>query len=178
MIIYLYVFLLISTSGFHIYAYRSFILRLFHFQIRVPCRPIETKLTVLPTNRDKLPSGKQILALTLTWVIYYFTLFLLRLAALQAIISCYLFFSCSYKFKLEDGAEVKPQIPLLNNRIYDTKFESQFYMISDTNKVLHQIIKFLVTSYSRKAERTYVLSRNLVVRGSELIFLSNINSLR
>ncbi|KAH9647044.1 tripeptidyl-peptidase 2 [Citrus sinensis] len=74
-------------------------------KIRVPCRPIETKLTVLPTNRDKLPSGKQILALTLT-----------------------------YKFKLEDGAEVKPQIPLLNNRIYDTKFESQFYMISDTNK--------------------------------------------
>lgn len=73
---------------------------------------------------------------------------------------------------------MKPQIPLLNNRIYDTKFESQFYMISDTNKVLHQIIKFLVTSYSRKAERTYVLSRNLVVRGSELIFLSNINSLR
>ncbi|KAK9178803.1 hypothetical protein WN943_027997 [Citrus x changshan-huyou] len=74
-------------------------------KIRVPCRPIEIKLTVLPTNRDKLPSGKQILALTLT-----------------------------YKFKLEDGAEVKPQIPLLNNRIYDTKFESQFYMISDTNK--------------------------------------------
>ncbi|XP_031281076.1 tripeptidyl-peptidase 2 isoform X1 [Pistacia vera] len=74
-------------------------------KIRVPYRPVESKLRVLPTNRDKLPSGKQILALTLT-----------------------------YKFKLEDGAEVKPQIPLLNDRIYDTKFESQFYMISDTNK--------------------------------------------
>lgn len=47
---------------------------------------------------------------------------------------------CSYKFKLEDGAEVKPQVPLLNNRIYDTKFESQFYMISDTNKVREQFI--------------------------------------
>jgi hypothetical protein len=47
---------------------------------------------------------------------------------------------CSYKFKLEDGAEVKPQVPLLNNRIYDTKFESQFYMVSDTNKVLKQFI--------------------------------------
>lgn len=44
--------------------------------------------------------------------------------------------SFSYKFKLEDGAEVKPQVPLLNNRVYDTKFESQFYMISDANKVL------------------------------------------
>ncbi|XP_044468114.1 tripeptidyl-peptidase 2-like isoform X2 [Mangifera indica] len=74
-------------------------------KIRVPYQPVESKLRVLPTDRDKLPSGKQILALTLT-----------------------------YKFKLEDGAEVKPQIPLLNGRIYDTKFESQFYMISDTNK--------------------------------------------
>ncbi|XWS50506.1 hypothetical protein CRYUN_Cryun12cG0092700 [Craigia yunnanensis] len=74
-------------------------------KIRVPYRPTEAKLCTLPTNRDKLPSGKQILALTLT-----------------------------YKFKLEDVAEVKPHIPLLNNRIYDTKFESQFYMISDTNK--------------------------------------------
>ncbi|KAG4118359.1 hypothetical protein ERO13_D11G009700v2 [Gossypium hirsutum] len=74
-------------------------------KIRVPYRPTEAKLCTLPTNRDKLPSGKQILALTLT-----------------------------YHFKLEDGAEVKPHIPLLNNRIYDTKFESQFYMISDTNK--------------------------------------------
>ncbi|KAH7557647.1 hypothetical protein JRO89_XS11G0196700 [Xanthoceras sorbifolium] len=74
-------------------------------KITVPYRPIESKLIVLPSDRDQLPSGKQILALTLT-----------------------------YKFKLEDGAEVMPQIPLLNNRIYDTKFESQFYMISDTNK--------------------------------------------
>ncbi|XP_022736823.1 tripeptidyl-peptidase 2-like isoform X2 [Durio zibethinus] len=74
-------------------------------KIRVPYRPTEAKLCTLPTSRDKLPSGKQILALTLI-----------------------------YKFKLEDGAEVKPHIPLLNNRIYDTKFESQFYMISDTNK--------------------------------------------
>ncbi|KAK8511926.1 hypothetical protein V6N12_074615 [Hibiscus sabdariffa] len=74
-------------------------------KIRIPYRPIEAKLCTLPTNRDKLPSGKQILALTLT-----------------------------YKFKLEDGAEVKPRIPLLNNRMYDTKFESQYYMISDTNK--------------------------------------------
>ncbi|KAF5731190.1 Tripeptidyl peptidase ii [Tripterygium wilfordii] len=74
-------------------------------KIRVPYRPVDAKLTTLTTNRDKLPSGKQILALTLI-----------------------------YKFKLEDGAEVKPYIPLLNNRIYDTKFESQFYMIYDTNK--------------------------------------------
>lgn len=45
----------------------------------------------------------------------------------------------SYKFKLEDDAELKPQLPVLNNRIYDNKFESQFYMMSDVNKVLISI---------------------------------------
>ncbi|KAF7813180.1 tripeptidyl-peptidase 2-like isoform X1 [Senna tora] len=74
-------------------------------KIRVPYRPIDAKICALSADRDKLPSGKQILALTLT-----------------------------YKVKLEDGAEVKPHITLLNDRIYDTKFESQFYMISDSNK--------------------------------------------
>nr|GMC96354.1 tripeptidyl-peptidase 2 isoform X2 [Ipomoea batatas] len=81
-------------------------------KVRTPYRPIDAKVHALSADRDKLPSGKQILALILT-----------------------------YKFKLEDSAEVKPQIPLLNNRIYDNKFESQFYMISDSNKV--QIISFL-----------------------------------
>ncbi|KAK2367082.1 tripeptidyl-peptidase [Trifolium repens] len=74
-------------------------------KIRVPYRPIDSKICALSADRDKLPSGKQILALILT-----------------------------YKVKLEDGAQVKPHIPLLNDRIYDTKFESQFYMISDSNK--------------------------------------------
>ncbi|KAL5069857.1 hypothetical protein RYX36_020744 [Vicia faba] len=74
-------------------------------KIRVPYRPIDAKISALSNDRDKLPSGKQMLALTLT-----------------------------YKFKLDDGAEIKPQIPFLNGRIYDTKFESQFYMISDSNK--------------------------------------------
>ncbi|KAK7315056.1 hypothetical protein VNO77_33588 [Canavalia gladiata] len=77
-------------------------------KIRVPYRPIDSKITSLSTDRDKLPSGKQILALTLT-----------------------------YKVKLEDGAQIKPHIPLLNGRIYDTKFESQFYMISDSNKRIY-----------------------------------------
>ncbi|KAL0659456.1 hypothetical protein Bca4012_080041 [Brassica carinata] len=74
-------------------------------KIRVPYQPVDAQLKTLSTGRDRLLSGKQILALTLT-----------------------------YKFKLEDAAEVKPYIPLLNNRIYDNKFESQFYMISDANK--------------------------------------------
>ncbi|KAI5342896.1 hypothetical protein L3X38_010772 [Prunus dulcis] len=62
-------------------------------KIRIPYRLVESKLFTLPTDRAKLPSEKRVLALILT-----------------------------YKFKLEDGAEVKPQVPLLNNRVYDTKF--------------------------------------------------------
>ncbi|KAG5540830.1 hypothetical protein RHGRI_020910 [Rhododendron griersonianum] len=57
-------------------------------KIRASYRPIDSKLSTLSKDPDKLPSGKQTLALTLT-----------------------------YKFKLDDGAEVKPQIPLLNNCI-------------------------------------------------------------
>ncbi|XP_042510355.1 tripeptidyl-peptidase 2 [Macadamia integrifolia] len=78
-------------------------------KIRLPYRPVDAKLSAL-SSRDKLPSGKQILALTLT-----------------------------YKIKLEDSAAIKPQIPLLNNRVYDTKFESQFYMISDSNKRVYSM---------------------------------------
>ncbi|KAK1376708.1 hypothetical protein POM88_032901 [Heracleum sosnowskyi] len=75
-------------------------------KMRIPYRPVDAKLHALTVDMDRLPSGKQTLALTLT-----------------------------YKFKLEAGANLQPQIPLLNNRIYDNKFESQFYMISDSNKV-------------------------------------------
>ncbi|XP_047941197.1 tripeptidyl-peptidase 2 isoform X1 [Salvia hispanica] len=74
-------------------------------KVRIPYRPVDAKLNTLSAERDRLPSGKQTLALVLT-----------------------------YKIKFEEGAEIKPHIPLLNNRIYDNKFESQFYMISDTNK--------------------------------------------
>ncbi|XP_051137979.1 tripeptidyl-peptidase 2 [Andrographis paniculata] len=74
-------------------------------KVRIPYRPVDAKLSTLSGSRDRLPSGKQTMALILT-----------------------------YKFKLEEGAEVQPYLPLLNNRIYDNKFEAQFYMISDTNK--------------------------------------------
>lgn len=40
--------------------------------MRVPYRPVEAKLHALTADRDRLPSGKQTLALTLTWVLYYF----------------------------------------------------------------------------------------------------------
>ncbi|XP_031502252.1 tripeptidyl-peptidase 2 isoform X2 [Nymphaea colorata] len=77
-------------------------------KIRTPYRPSDCSLFPLPEKRDLLPTGKQILALILT-----------------------------YKFKLEETAEITPRLPLLNNRIYDNKFESQFYMVSDSNKRIY-----------------------------------------
>ncbi|KAK1289335.1 hypothetical protein QJS10_CPB18g01565 [Acorus calamus] len=71
--------------------------------MRIPYRPIESILSSLTTSHDKLPLGKQILSLTLI-----------------------------YKFKLEDGAEIKPRVPLLNNCEYNIEY--LFYMISDSNK--------------------------------------------
>lgn len=73
--------------------------------IRCPYRPVENKLQALPSDRDKLPSGRQILSLILT-----------------------------YKFNLAEACKVTPRLPVLNKRIYDNEFESQFYMIADVNK--------------------------------------------
>ncbi|KAI5070002.1 hypothetical protein GOP47_0014345 [Adiantum capillus-veneris] len=73
--------------------------------IRCPYRPVESKLQALPSDRDKLPNGHQILSLILT-----------------------------YKFNLAEACKVTPRLPALNKRMYDNEFESQFYMIADVNK--------------------------------------------
>ncbi|KAK9063197.1 hypothetical protein SSX86_017067 [Deinandra increscens subsp. villosa] len=114
-------------------------------KIRVPYRPSDSKLSALSADRDKLPSGKQILALTLT-----------------------------YKFKLEDAAEVKPQIPLLNNRIYDNKFESQFYMISDSNKRVYAMGD-VYPEYAKLPKGEYTLQLHL--RHENVQYLENLKQL-
>ncbi|KAI3817994.1 hypothetical protein L1987_11796 [Smallanthus sonchifolius] len=114
-------------------------------KIRVPYRPTDSKLSALSADRDKLPSGKQILALTLT-----------------------------YKFKLEDAAEVKPQIPLLNNRIYDNKFESQFYMISDSNKHVYAMGD-VYPDYAKLPKGEYTLQLHL--RHENVQYLENLKQL-
>ncbi|KAL3696139.1 hypothetical protein R1sor_010215 [Riccia sorocarpa] len=73
--------------------------------VRVPYRPVEAKVEPLSASRDKLSNGRQIHGLTL-----------------------------KYKFSLGEAAEVTPRLSYLNDRIYDTEFESQFYMIFDVNK--------------------------------------------
>ncbi|KAG0483011.1 hypothetical protein HPP92_011095 [Vanilla planifolia] len=79
-------------------------------KIKIPYRPVDSNFTMLSSCRDRLPSGKRIIALTLI-----------------------------YKLKLDEGAEVKPCIPLLNKRIYDTMHESQFYAILDSNKRIYAV---------------------------------------
>eukprot|EP00250_Pteridium_aquilinum_P012313 c20649_g1_i1 orf=679-4899(-) len=73
--------------------------------IRSPYRPVESKLQALPDDRDRLPNGRQILSLILT-----------------------------YKFNLAEACKITPRLPVLNKRIYDSELESQFYMIADVNK--------------------------------------------
>ncbi|RCV07666.1 hypothetical protein SETIT_1G263600v2 [Setaria italica] len=114
-------------------------------KIKTPYRPVECNLSSLPTDRDRLPSGKQVIALTLT-----------------------------YKFKLEDSAEVKPHVPLLNNRIYDNKFESQFYRISDSNKRVYSSGD-VYPSYVKLSKGEYTLQ--LYIRHENVQFLEKLKQL-
>lgn len=74
-------------------------------KVRIPYRPVESKLQALPADRDRLPNGRQILSLTLL-----------------------------YKFNLGEACKITPRFPVLNKRVYDNEFESQLYMIADVNK--------------------------------------------
>ncbi|TVU28818.1 hypothetical protein EJB05_20353, partial [Eragrostis curvula] len=114
-------------------------------KIKIPYRPVESNLYSLPTSRDRLPSGKQIIALTLT-----------------------------YKFKLEDSAEIKPHVPLLNNRIYDNKFESQFYRISDSNKCVYSSGD-VYPSYVKLSKGEYTLQ--LYIRHENVQILEKLKQL-
>ncbi|WVZ74307.1 hypothetical protein U9M48_022508 [Paspalum notatum var. saurae] len=114
-------------------------------KIKMPYRPVECNISSLPTDRDRLPSGKQIIALTLT-----------------------------YKFKLEDTAEIKPHVPLLNNRIYDNKFESQFYRISDSNKRVYSSGD-VYPSYVKLSKGEYTLQ--LYIRHENVQFLEKLKQL-
>nr|CAB3447450.1 unnamed protein product [Digitaria exilis] len=114
-------------------------------KIKIPYRPVECNLSSLPTDRDRLPSGKQIIALILT-----------------------------YKFKLDDGAEVKPHVPLLNNRIYDNKFESQFYRISDSNKRIYSSGD-VYPSFVKLPKGEYTLQ--LYIRHENVQFLEKLKQL-
>lgn len=69
-------------------------------------KPIDNKLSPL-TDRDVVPIGRQIYELVLT-----------------------------YDFHLSKGAEVMPNSPLLSDILYESEFESQLWMLFDSNKMM------------------------------------------
>ena len=83
-------------------------------------------------NRDRLPFGKQILSLKKLTVMIAILFFIKDIVGCQTNVMHFFFSFCSCKFKLEDGVEVKPTIPLFDGCINDNKL----YMISNTKKVL------------------------------------------
>ncbi|CAG9855173.1 unnamed protein product [Phyllotreta striolata] len=69
-------------------------------------KPVETKISPL-TSRDIIPPGRQVYELILT-----------------------------YNFTLSKPAEISPNLSLLSSMLYESEFESQFWMLYDSNKQL------------------------------------------
>ncbi|XP_052216044.1 tripeptidyl-peptidase 2-like isoform X2 [Dreissena polymorpha] len=72
-----------------------------------PLRPSDSKIRCLSGARDLLPEGRQIYALELT-----------------------------YKFSVCKNAEINPDLSLLSDLLYESEYESQLWMLFDSNKQL------------------------------------------
>ncbi|XP_022341956.2 tripeptidyl-peptidase 2-like [Crassostrea virginica] len=70
-----------------------------------PLRPAEYKIKLLPGTRDTLPEERHIYALELT-----------------------------YNFHLDKGGEVTPNCSILSPLLYESEYESQLWMVFDSNK--------------------------------------------
>lgn len=72
-----------------------------------PVTPTTYAIRSLPDDRDRLPEGKQIYEMVLT-----------------------------YGFKLSEAGDVTPRFPVLSTLLYESPYEAQFWMIFNANKRL------------------------------------------
>ncbi|XP_064639092.1 tripeptidyl-peptidase 2-like isoform X2 [Lineus longissimus] len=87
-------------------------------------RPSENKMQCLGTPRDVLSDGRQIYSMELT-----------------------------YNFHLNKGSEVMPDCSLLSELLYESEYESQLWMIFDSNKQLLCTGDAYADKYSVKLEK-------------------------
>ncbi|CAI5460083.1 unnamed protein product [Closterium sp. Yama58-4] len=76
-------------------------------RVRAAYRPSEAKVEPLSSTRDMLPDGRQIQALNIT-----------------------------YKFSISESGRYTPRLPLLNQRLYDSEVEGQFFQLFDSHRRL------------------------------------------
>jgi len=69
--------------------------------------PSSHAIRLLPDDRDRLPEGRQIYEMVMT-----------------------------YNFKLSEAAEITPRFPVLSTLLYESPYEAQFWMIFNANKRL------------------------------------------
>ncbi|CAI5948872.1 unnamed protein product [Closterium sp. NIES-65] len=74
-------------------------------RVRSAYRPSEAKVEPLSSTRDMLPDGRQIQALNIT-----------------------------YKFSISESGRYTPRLPLLNQRLYDSEIEGQFFQLFDSHR--------------------------------------------
>eukprot|EP00794_Sanderia_malayensis_P011065 gene11065-12233_t len=94
----------------------------------LPLTPKESKLRPLG-ERDFVPDGKQIFELVLT-----------------------------YNFSLSKEAEITPIAPLLHDLLYESEYESQYWMIFDSNKKLLKAGDAFPIKYNYSSKVTGVLT--------------------